>query len=145
MIERETWAQALWSRLAGVEGMVYTARNPKAQPTFDRIPFAQFFELEDNVEATSSRGGWPVFKRRSRIVVEIFIAGTTEGSATQELGTFVRKVKRAIFNGGVNLGGACAEIREIAQSQVLRPQDGKPTIGIGLVYDVLYIEDTSKS
>ncbi len=43
MLERERMMQELWRRLASVEGVVYTARNPKAEPGVKNLPAIQFF------------------------------------------------------------------------------------------------------
>ena len=141
MLEREQLAQELWSRLASVEGVKYTARNPKAEPGVENLPAIQFFELEDQIEQVSQRGGYPVYKRKLKVVLEAFIAATTEPSSSQELGAFIEKVKKALYGSGNSLSKT-STFTEEAGSRVLRPPTGNNTIGLGMVLKVQYIEDT---
>lgn len=145
MVERELIIQELWKRLAGVTDVRYTARNPKVPPKVEDLPALQFFELGDTVEKVGRRGGtnYPNFHRRLRVVIEAFINPQAEGSSGKELGLFVQNVKKALFTDGSTLGKLC-EIQEVETTRVLRPPVGENIIGIGLVYDLIYVEDVSR-
>lgn len=144
MIERETIVQELWSRLASVDGVLFTARNPKTRPKITDFPCIQFFELEDVVIKQTSRGGYPVYLRKMGVAVESFITATSEPSATKELGEFIQKVKRKIFAGGLTLGKKCQEIIEMESSRILRPPIGENSVGLGIALDIYYTEDIGK-
>jgi hypothetical protein len=144
MWERETAIAEFWRRVAGVDGVVYTARNPKTPPTVDKLPAIQFFEFSDEVIDRKMMGGKPHYRRKLTLILETFINAETEHSSTYELGLFVQKIKKAIFSDGTSLGRACSEIQETGASRVLRPPVGDNVVGIGLIFDLQYIEDISK-
>ena len=144
MFEREIAIAELWNRMASVSGVKYTTRNPKAPPSIDDMPTINIFELDDEVVSKSMRGGYPIYKRRLQIILEAFIVGSSESASTKELGLFLRKMRKKLYEGGVNLGGKCAEISETTQTRVLRPPTGEHTVGIGLSFDMIYIEEISK-
>ena len=144
MLERESAIAELWRRMASVPGVNYTTRNPKAPPSIDDMPTINIFELEDEVIGKGTRGGYPIYKRSLPIVLEVFIVGSSESAATKELGLFLQEMRKKLYEGGVNLGRKCAEISETTQTRVLRPPTGEHTVGIGLSFDMIYIEDISK-
>jgi len=144
MLERETAIVELWKRLAGVTGVLYTARNPVIPPKVEQMPCIQFFELGDTVEKMSMRGGYPIYGRVLTVVVEPFVNATAEGASTKEMIEFVKLVKKAVYTGGPTLGGKCSEIHEVDASRVLRPDVGAPVSGIGLAFEIRYNEEISK-
>ena len=144
MLEREIAIAELWRRMNSVSGVKYTTRNPKAPPSIDDMPTINIFELEDEVVGESMRGNYPIYKRRLPIVLEVFITGSSESAATKELGLFLKEMRKKLYEGGANLGGRCAKITETTQTRVLRPPTGEHTVGIGLSFDMIYIEDISK-
>lgn len=145
MREREEIIQELWSRLAGVPGVAFTARNPKDPPSIKDMPCIQFFETEDTVESSSRRGGssYPNHRRRMSVVVEAFMAAEEEGSSSKELGTFVQNLKKTLYVDGVTLGGLC-EIREVRTGRILRPPIGGAVVGVGLTFEIRYVEDVGR-
>lgn len=144
MREREVLIKELWKRVASVSGVVYTARNPGAPPNVSDMPAIQFFELNDTVVDSAKRGAYIAFKRRLTVVVESFIAGTTEASSTDELAAFIVNVKRAIYSGGMTLGNRQCLIQEVESSRIIRPAAGENLIGMGLVFDIMYTEDINQ-
>lgn len=139
MAERENIIAELWNRLAAVQGVQYTARNPKAEPGVDNMPCIQFFEMEDPVAEATQRGGYPAYKRALRVVVEAFVKSSTEASASKELGDFIILIKKQVYKDGVSLGRLC-QITEIETSRVLRPPTGENVIGLGIIFELKYIE-----
>lgn len=147
MLEREVAMGVLWSRLASVTGVAYTARNPKAEPGADNMPAIQFFELDDKPEPAQSRGGrrsYPAYKRKLRVVIEAFVAGETEASASSDLAAFIIELKKKLYQNGNVLVPDNAFFEEVDGSRMLRPPTGQNIIGIGIFLDVNYIEDTGK-
>lgn len=144
MLERELVMEALWARMADVEGVAFTARNPVNPPNKDNMPCIQFFELEDCVAASTMRGRVPVYKRDLDLIIEMFILAGSEPAASKELSEFVGKVKYKLYEGGVTLGLKGVEIREVSAGQILRPPDLDLAVGVGIVLRVRYIEDISK-
>lgn len=144
MIERELIMQEFQDRFASVSGMVYVTRNPKDAPAPADLPMLQMFEMTDTVvELVTRRNGKPVYKRALIVIAEMFISATTEGTSTGELSTFVNSVKKVLYADGHTLGGLC-EFRETEMSRILRPPVGELVTGVGIVFEVWYIEDTSK-
>ena len=143
MLEREAILEEFWKRLASVDGVKFTARNPSAPPSLEDLPVIQFFELNDSVVEPSSRGASarPIYKRELQLVVEVFIKAEQEASSTKELGLFVQEVKKALFTDGVTLGRRSVELSEIETGRILRPAVGGPIIGVGLAYKIRYIEN----
>jgi len=140
--ERELIIAELWERLANVTGVVYTARNPKKPPSAESLPAIQFFELGDLVEEASSRGGYPAYRRRVTVVIECFIAGSSESAATKELGAFVQEMKKKVYEGGATLGRRCS-ISERDASRILRPPAGSHVAGVGIAFEIRYVENIS--
>jgi len=141
--EREAIIKELWRRIASVSGVAYTARNPKAPPNVSDFPAIQFFELGDSVEDTQKRGTQVAYKRKLDVVVEMFIAATTEASATNELmEIYLPRLKTALYLGGPTLGRLCS-FKENGTSRILRPPVGENSIGIGLQLEIRYVEDVN--
>jgi hypothetical protein len=143
MQEREDIVAELWSRLAAVDGVMFTARNPKAEPKVENMPCIQFWEMADVVEESTKRGDYPAYKRALRVVVESFVKSTEEAKTSQDLKDFIVKVKQQIYRDGASLGRRC-NVTEIESSRVLRPPVGENVIGLGIVFELRYIETTSK-
>lgn len=145
MLEREQLIQELWRRLAAVTGVKYTARNPKAEPSVNDMPCIQFFELEDEPTKTNSRGVSQnmAYRRKMKVVVEAFVKGTTDASASQDLGKFMQELKKSLYTGGNTLI-ANSEFLETGMSRMLRPPVGDNVIGVGIVLEIQYVEDIGK-
>lgn len=143
MLERERILVELWKRLASVTGVQSTGRNPSKEPSVSDLPTIQFFEFPDVVERFDWRGGYPVYRRRLTVVIEVFIAPSAEGAATAELGNFVKEVKKKLYSDGGTLGGLC-DLKETEMSRIYRPPVGEFVIGVGMTVDIRYVEDTAK-
>ena len=144
MLERDLILKALWARMASVEGVMFTARNPVNPPNKDNMPCVQFFELDDLVTDITKRGGLPAHKRELELVIEMFILASSEPAATKELAEFVGKVKYKLYEGGVTLGLKDVELREVSTGQILRPPDLDLAIGVGIVLKIRYVEEISE-
>lgn len=144
MAERDLMIEELWSRLTSVPGVKYTARNPSSPPSSSQMPAIQLFEFPDTVEEASQRGSYPAYKRKISVAVEAFITATSEETATREILAFAKEVKKKVYAGGNNLGRTCSSIVEEEASRILRPAAGENIVGIGIVFQIRYIEDVSK-
>ena len=146
MLQREKIIRELWRRFTLVDGIQYTARDPRDPPNVKQLPCVQFFELDDTVIKTSKRGAsaLPSYWRKLTVVAEMFILPQQEGSAGNELMDFVGKVKSQIYIDGDSLGRLC-EIKETEASRVLRPPVAAYVIGMGIVFEITYVEDTAKT
>lgn len=142
MLQRDKIMSEFWHRISHVEGVSWTARNPSAPPGAENMPAIQIFELSDTVTERTMRGGYPAYKRVMRVVMEIFIKGTSEGASSSELFAFLEKVKKAMYQGGPSLGGLC-EFSEVGSDRMLRPPAGQHIIGIGLEIEIAYVENTA--
>uniref|UniRef100_A0A6M3MEZ2 Tail protein n=1 Tax=viral metagenome TaxID=1070528 RepID=A0A6M3MEZ2_9ZZZZ len=145
MLEREAIIEELQARMWTVTGVTKVARNTKAEPSVNDLPYIGIFELPDVVEEVSTRGATkpPDYRRRLSVMIESFIAASSEGASSQELFSFVEELKTKLYAGGPTLGGLCA-FKETDLSRVLRPPAGDNTIGIGIALEIVYIEDTTK-
>ena len=143
MRERELLIAEFWRRIASVTGVAKTARNPGDNPSSDDFPAIQFFELNDEITGKGRRGGYPIYSRTLMLTVEAFLTATSEPASSKELGVFVTEIKKKIYAGGNNLNKTCTEITELGCTRVLRPPVGKNSVGIGLIFEVKYIENIS--
>ncbi len=145
MLEREIFIQELWKRLADVDDVVSTARNPKDPPNIGDLPCIHFFELGDRVISTSRRGAsqYPVYTRVLSLVMEIFLVGVDEPSSTKSLIEIVKNTKIKVYADGNTLGKRCSEVREVDAGRILRPPVGGPVIGVGLAFEIQYVENIS--
>lgn len=142
MIKRENIISEFWERLYNVSGVTRVVRNPTTPVDLSSLPSINILEREDIVTDWTLRGNMPKYKRRLELAVEAFINGTSEGAATKELMDFVNDIKRAIFADGSSLGGLC-EVRERECSDVAIGAGGEHIRAIGLVFDILYVEDVA--
>lgn len=143
MLEREEIIAELWKRLSNVSGVKHTARNPKAPPKTTDFPAIQFWELSDVVIDVKDRGGHPIYRRELSVVIEPFIAGSTENASSKELGVLVQEMKKKIYQGGPTLGKRCV-ISESEASRVHRPPTGENAAGVGIALIITYIEEIAK-
>lgn len=144
MLEREILMQELHSRLSGVDGVSFVERNPAEPPGVKDLPAILIFEFSDTMEEGSHRGGYPVYRRSLKVVVESYINAASEGAATTELSAFIAKVRKVIYTGGNNLSRKASTLIEVESSRVLRPPIGENVAGLGLVFEITYVEDVSK-
>ena len=141
MFEREIIKEEIAYRMSQVDGVMFTARNPKTPPNAEDFPAILMFEYPDEVESKGLRGGYPIYKRKFKVVIECYITASSEGAATTELGDFVEKIKKKIYEGNNTLSKKASELNELELSQVMRPPVGDNTIGIGIIFEVSYIEN----
>ena len=139
--EREIALTELSDRISATTGIQFSGRNLEKEPSVNDMPCALIYELGDKIVSTTMRGGYPAYKRELAVIVEIFISGSSEGAASKELSAFVTEVKKKIFEGGTNMGRKCSEIVETEASQIYRPSIGGNAIGMGIAFDIKYIEN----
>lgn len=149
MQEREAIITVLQTRLSEVEGNFAAYRNPESPPDASSMPVINFFELEDKVIKTGSRGGYPIYTRMLVVAIEPFIKASERGATTKELVNFVKKVKLKLYEKVGNtapnsFGGLCSFV-ETNASRILRPGTGENIAGIGIILAITYIENTSKN
>lgn len=147
--ERELIITTLQTRLSEVEGNSAAHRNPESPPDALSMPVINFFELDDVVKKTSSRGGYPIYTRVLIVAMEPFIKASERGAESKELFVFNQKLKKKLYEKVGNtapnsLGGLCSFV-ETNASRVLRPGTGENVAGIGITIAITYIEDTSKN
>lgn len=143
MQQRETCISNLMYRISTVPGLGFSARNPDSEPSVNDFPAVLVFELADNVEDISNRGGYPSYKRQVQVAIEIYLSGSTEDAATTELTTFVNAVKTKIYAGGANLGIRGVYLTESGAGRIMRPAIGGNTAGVSLLFNIRYIEDVA--
>lgn len=143
---KEKAIRELWRRLSLTGGINRPPmRNPVVPPNDNAYPTINFFDMPAQV-TDIKRGGRtrpPIYIWDSQVVIEPFVKGDTEDSATDDLNDFVKNVKREIYRGGVTLSDTCAEIFETAYTQYLRPPTSSLVIGISLYFTLRYIEDVN--
>lgn len=143
MLERELLMQELHCRLSAVEGASFVERNPVEPPGVSDLPAILIFEFSDTMEEGDHRGGYPVYRRAFKVVVESFINAASKGAASTELSAFIGKVRKAIYTGGNNLSRKAVTLIEVETSRVLRPSVGENVAGLGLVFEITYIENVA--
>lgn len=143
-MKREYLIQELWSRLAAVSGVQSTARNPKEPPKEGEFPRINLFDLEEEVdEAQAFRSQKLTFS----LLTEHFIEATSEHSGSKELMAFTDLVVDAMYQTGLRLAkaGHIGVITERRRSRVLRPPTGGPVFGLGIWWEIRYVEDLPTS
>jgi len=140
MLHRENIIRELWRRMELVEGVQYTARNPKKPPNVGDLPAIQFFEFQDRVLETSQRGGYPIYKRTLPVIIESFVAGSSEFAATKDELAFLENLYKQLYAGGATLGKRCSFV-EKELSRVLRPATGGHVAGLGMTLEIVYVEN----
>ena len=143
MLKREQIILEFWKRVASVSGMTYTARNPVASPNVDDLPIGNIFDFPAKAVKTagSSRTGIPIIGFDMSVILEVYMAGTTEYSSTNEFFTFYTEVLKAIYVDGASLGDLKCHIMLNEMTRIFRPPIGGNTVGIGTVFTVSYFED----
>jgi len=139
-MKREYLVQELWSRLAAISGVQTTARNPKQPPKEGEFPRINIFDLEESVdEAQAFRSQ----KLSFSLLVEFFVEASSEQAGTKELMAFADSVVGAMYQTGLKLArqGHLGVIVEQKRSRVLRPPVGGPVFGLGIWFEIRYVED----
>lgn len=144
-LKRETLMAELVTRVANVTGNALTVRNPANRPSTDNMPLVAIMDFPARVLGTprGSKTQKPVLKVEFKVVMEVYVAGTTEEDATSELMTFFASVLSAIFTDGCSLGGLGCLITITDFTRVLRPPIGQNAAGIGTLFNIEYVEDFS--
>jgi hypothetical protein len=125
-----------------VPGVSYTARNPKQPPSVEQLPCINLFEGNDVVLSKNFRGkNTVIYKRRLEVVLETFVAGSTEPASSKELFAFVELLKAQIYQGGNNLNKKASLIDDVEYSRVHRPPIGDNVAGVGIAFEIIYIEE----
>lgn len=143
MLKREAIIAELAKRIAEVEGMTFTARNPVTRPSVEDMPVGNIFDFPATVIKTSGGGRTkaPICEMVGEILLEIYTTGTTEATSSDELFVFVETVLQAIYTDGMSLGGLDCSLRIKEFTRVFRPPVGGNAAGIGIVFTVQYVED----
>jgi hypothetical protein len=141
MQKREAIVREIEKRMSEVIANVY--RNPDHVPSKDDLPMISIIELNCDVDETDQRGGKPRYKRTLRLVIEVFITGTSDDLATRELMEKHAEVRRELYADPVALG-LNAIVEEAGDSRVFRPESGSHIAGVGTTVLIRYVEDTSQ-
>jgi len=139
-MKRETLVEEIWKRQSEVTGVATTARNPKHPPKEGEFPRINIFELEEPIEEGSMLR---TKKARLSVLVEFFIEGTSEQAGSMELMAFAELVVDTMYQTGLRLmrQGEIAMIKETRRSRVLRPPISGPVFGLGIFWEIRYVED----
>lgn len=143
MIRRDNILSELHKRMVTVPGVGMVARNPKDHPTADDFDCIHIFEFPEKTASIKTRGNkLPLLFKEMEVIVECFALASSEPASTKALYAFVKEIKKVIYAGGnATLDGICTSIIEKETSRVLRPPIGAPVAGIGLVFEVTFIDD----
>jgi hypothetical protein len=134
----------LEKRMTTVTGVVFVGRNPGKEPSTEDVPCINIFELDDPVDEMRMRGGKPDYKRSLNVVIEFFIAGSTDAKASKELTAFWELIKQKLYAAPYGLGGLANAVYETGAGRVLRPSVGEHLIGLGMAITIRYIEDATQ-
>lgn len=151
---RDTAIKEIMRRIYGITtnagytfSMKRVIRNPKTEPHVEDMPCTNIFESDDFTIKKSQRGAtkMPAYGRRFEVWLESWIEATSEGKSSEEIIYFLQALRSALFRDGITLGGLVIEFNEMQTSRIYRPEIGDHVIGIGTLYDVVFVEDFSKS
>ncbi len=152
MMRRELIVRELQSRLNGITiangyplTVSYVFRNPEREPSPDRMPCVNMFEMEDSSVDFARRGGSlpPIITKNFRAILEMWLMSTSEGQVSTDVSAFLRSVRQVIFSDGITLGGVASMVTEVEVSRMFRPGISNSVGGIGTVLELIYIEDFS--
>lgn len=141
MQKREAIVQEIEKRMSNVIGNVY--RNPDSVPTKEDLPLISIVELDNTVNEMDQRGGKPRYKRTLKLIIEVFILGSSDDLATRELMEKHAQVRRELYADPVALG-LNAIVEEAGDSRIFRPESGSHIAGVGSTILIRYVEDTSQ-
>jgi hypothetical protein len=140
--KREGIMTELLSRMSSVPSVEWTDRNPEVPPSVENLPAIQLFEMGEDKVMKGFRNKFPEYECHLTVVIEAFIKGTEAGAETTELNTFIKDLRKKLYAGGATLGGRCLFV-EKEVSRVLRPGLAERVIGLGIVIEIQYIEQTA--
>lgn len=122
-------------------------RNPKTEPHVEDMPLINIFESDDFTIKKSQRGAKvpPAYGRKLEVWLESWIEATKEGKSSEEIIYFLQALRTVLFRDGITLGANVIEFNEMQTSRIYRPDIGDVVIGIGTLYEVVFVEDFSKS
>ena len=143
MLKRESLINEFWSRIVGTTGILRTARNPVAMPDPSDMPLVNIFDFQSKAKKTSGGGktGLPTIQFETAVHMEVFVAGASDETASNELMTILTEVLKSIFSDGSSLGGIDCLIIISEMTRVYRPPIGNFVAAIGVTFNIYYAED----
>ena len=126
--------------------VAYVFRNPEEDPSPERMPCVNIFELPDTTLRQQSRTtkDMPIYEKNFSVVLEMWRASAEEGVVSRDILEFLKSVREVIFSDGETLGRRVAKCIEVEVSRVFRPRIGNHIVGIGQVLEFVYMEEFSK-
>ncbi len=123
----------------------YVFRNPEDEPSPDLMPCVNIFEMEDSPIHLQTRSAStpPISTQNLRLVLEMWYKSTSQGAGSVDIMLFLKSVRTVLFSDGITLGGTVKQMAEVEVSRVFRPAISNMIFGIGVVLELLYIEDFS--
>lgn len=123
----------------------YVFRNPEDEPSPDLMPCVNIFEMEDAAIHLQARNASspPISTQNLRLVLEMWYKSTSQGAGSVDIMLFLKSVRTVLFSDGITLGGAVKQMAEVEISRVFRPAISNKVFGIGVVLELVYIEDFS--
>ena len=143
MLKRESLINEFWARVASATGIIRTARNPVAKPDPSDMPLANLFDFQSKVLKTAGGGktSLPTLSFETAVHTEVFVAGTSDEEATNELMTVLTAVLASIFSDGSSLWGIDCMVKISEFTRVFRPTVGNFVAAIGVTCYIYYNED----
>lgn len=123
----------------------YVFRNPEDEPSPDLMPCVNIFEMEDSPIHLQTRSAStpPISTQSLRLILEMWYKATSQGAGSVSIMLFLKSVRTALFSDGITLGNVVKQMAEVEVSRVFRPAISNRVFGIGVVLELLYVEDFS--
>lgn len=143
MIQRDVILSEIHKRMTTVPGIGLVARNPKDHPGADDFDCIHIFEFPEKTTSVKTRGNkLPLLVKEMEVIIECFALAETEPASTKALYALLKEVKKVLYAGGnATLDGICTSILEKETSRVLRPPVGGAVAGMGLIFEVTFLDD----
>lgn len=135
-LERRMWTITAYNGYP--LSVVDVKRNPSVPD--EMFPCVNVYEMPDRVISQATRSGHPVSKRKIQIVIEFWLEFSDDRAASQEVIDFYNSVRWAIFNDGNTLGGLGVALTEEEATQIVKPLQGRKTVGMGISLSVDYVD-----
>ena len=150
MVEREHIIQFITERLWELENshnIQVVSRDLRAIPNLSTsdLPALFLVDLGDDVEKDSGIPT-PNYQRAWRIGIITVIQGTSEDEAPHELAVLQKAIKDVLYADNRQVGTTYkGRIREKGLSELYFPESGNAVVAQGMEFEILYVEDVSRS
>lgn len=116
--------------------------NPKTEPDLELLPFINIVKLEAYAEPrTIPCTAPPSYRKIVNLALELWATADNYDSLNNAIYGLYEDVSKALYDEGVGLGTQDCSLIEMEITKTFSPTIGTIAIGMGILYQLSFIED----